>query len=150
VNLKLAPLSRRLLAYLIDLVIFVLIGLLILVFLVFIFYLFWTPPVDFTPRDIENLHDFFRSLSGFASGILYFVIYQKRKNGQSVGKKILKIRTVRIDGQPIRYLDLLKRDLIGKTYLTLFLILGLLWMLEEKKRPLHDRITKTVVIDERT
>ncbi len=52
------------------------------------------------------------SIIGIAISILYFVVYQCKMNGQTLGKKLMKIKVVRVDNKNIAMNDFLFRSLL--------------------------------------
>jgi uncharacterized RDD family membrane protein YckC len=82
---------------------------------------------------------------------LYFVIYMAR-TGQTLGKKIMKITTVRqVDGGPISRIQARKRWLvmsISSLVAPYFQYADLLWLLWDKpyRQCLHDKCAETVVV----
>lgn len=58
--------------------------------------------------------------------ILYFVVYQKKKNGQTIGKRKMKIVVKKKDNSELRYDDLLKRGSLLYGFLTNIIMLGVL------------------------
>lgn len=69
---------------------------------------------------LEN-YDFqvglFLGVFGIAVGIIYYVIIPIFWKGQTIGKKICKIKIVQVDGSPVRPLSIVVRELIGSTFL---------------------------------
>jgi len=88
--------------------------------------------------------------SGFQTiiGALYVVLLWVNWNGQTIGKKIMKIKVVREDGKPLEYREAIIR------YVCYFVSaipvgLGFLWVLwDEKKQGWHDKLAKTYVVKE--
>lgn len=56
-------------------------------------------------------------ISSIVIYLLYFVVYQKNKNGQTLGKKIMKIKVQKTNNTTLNYDDLLKRGTILYGYL---------------------------------
>lgn len=56
-------------------------------------------------------------ISNIVIYLLYFVVYQKKKNGQTLGKKIMKIKVQKTNNTTLNYDDLLKRGTILYGYL---------------------------------
>lgn len=50
-------------------------------------------------------------------GIIYYVLIPIFWKGQTIGKKICKIKIVQVDGSPVRPLSIVVRELIGSTFL---------------------------------
>ena len=89
--------------------------------------------------------------------ILYFVILigylfvqiKYWKYGQSIGKKILKLRVVREDGQtPLGLGEMAIREIFGKWLSSILMIGYIIAFFDEQKRTLHDRLVSSIVIDE--
>ncbi|MFY9469877.1 MAG: RDD family protein, partial [Solirubrobacterales bacterium] len=71
-------------------------------------------------------------------------------NGQTIGKKISKIRTVREDGRPVELGWALFRETFAKTILGfIYAPVDAIWPLPDKQnRALHDMIVKSRVVKE--
>lgn len=65
------------------------------------------------------------TIIGIALSILYFVVYQFRCNGQTIGKKLLKIRVVKKDDSNLTMNNMLFRSLIIDSILVDIIILCL-------------------------
>lgn len=78
--------------------------------------------------------------------IVYFVWFQTKNNGQTLGKKILGIRVTNLDGERVSMGKMFLREIIGKTISGLILFIGYLMAIGKAKRALHDYIAKTIVI----
>jgi uncharacterized RDD family membrane protein YckC len=75
------------------------------------------------------------------------------RNGQTIGKKLLGIKVVRVDGSPVSLFRVFFLRYVCNTLLTLIPILGSLYSLvdslmifSESRRTVHDRIADTIVI----
>lgn len=77
-----------------------------------------------------------------------YQIYFIGKNGQTLGKKALGIKVIKLDGTPVTYKTAVRRELLGKFVSGLIpLAMGYFWMLWDKdKQALHDKIAGTVVV----
>ena len=74
-------------------------------------------------------------------------------NGQTIGKKLLGIKVVRVDGSPATLFRVFFIRYVCNTFLTLIPLLGSLYSLVdclmifgEKRRTVHDYIADTIVI----
>jgi uncharacterized RDD family membrane protein YckC len=86
---------------------------------------------------------------------LYYVLFDVLNRGQTLGKAVMGLRVVMIDGSDITLRAALLREFLGKTILDFipiiyalvdnFFILG-----DHRKQALHDKIASTVVIEART
>lgn len=122
-------------------------------------------------------NNFYKTIINFGGIIIYFVIFQVYNKGQTLGKKILKIKVVKENGKDVEINDILLRSLlinslaysmismslmfIIKDY-TYFIVSGILSLIQfvlliitifmvlyrKDKRGLHDLIGKTKVIAE--
>lgn len=82
------------------------------------------------------------------SGI-YNVAFMVWFNGQTLGKIMLRLRVVKKRGGRITIVDALLRNVFGYTVSQIFL-LGYLWALfDAEKQAWHDKMAGTVVVDER-
>ena len=82
------------------------------------------------------------------SGV-YNVVLMVSFNGQTLGKMMLRLRVVKKRGGRITILDALLRNVFGYTVSQIFL-LGYLWALfDREKQAWHDKMAGTVVVEER-
>jgi uncharacterized RDD family membrane protein YckC len=75
------------------------------------------------------------------------------RNGQTIGKKLLGIKVVRVDGSPVSLFRVFFLRYVCNTLLTLIPLVGSLYSLVdalmifgESRRTVHDRIADTIVI----
>ncbi len=75
------------------------------------------------------------------------------RNGQTIGKKLLGIKVVRVDGSPVSLFRVFFLRYVCNTFLTLIPLFGSLYSLidslmifGESRRTVHDRIADTIVI----
>jgi uncharacterized RDD family membrane protein YckC len=75
------------------------------------------------------------------------------RNGQTIGKKLLGIKVVRVDGSPVSLYRVFFLRYVCNTLLTLIPVLGSLYsvvdslmIFSESRRTVHDRIADTIVI----
>jgi uncharacterized RDD family membrane protein YckC len=75
------------------------------------------------------------------------------RNGQTIGKKLLGIKVVRVDGSPVSLFRVFFVRYVCNTFLTLIPLVGSLYSLVdclmifgESRRTVHDRIADTIVI----
>ena len=90
----------------------------------------------------------FGILGGFL-GVLYITFRDGLFGGQSVGKKILGIRVVHMDGRPISYIDSSFRNVLFIIYLLIpaaIVIEAVAAYRHPDRRRLGDRIAKTCVV----
>jgi len=90
----------------------------------------------------------FGVLGGFL-GVLYITFRDGLFGGQSVGKKILGIRVVHMDGRPISYIDSSFRNVLFIIYLLIpaaIVVEAVAAYRNPERRRLGDRIAKTCVV----
>lgn len=76
-----------------------------------------------------------------------YFITMETKSGQTVGKKMMRIKVVSIDGSPITRKQAIYRD-FAKVYFELTLTIPLLYIfMNEKHQRLGDKWAKTLVIE---
>lgn len=95
---------------------------------------------------------------GLASGLVTFAIdaWLLHRHGQSIGKRLLGLRVVRVDGSRASVLSLLfVRELAYRGFVwvpTVGVLLGLVdafMLFSAQRRTLHDRLAGTLVLDVR-
>ena len=87
-------------------------------------------------------------LFSMLTGALYSILLWVNWNGQTLGKKIMKIKVVKEDGRAVDYKTAVIRYL---TYIVsaIPLCLGYFWVIwDEKKQGWHDKLAKTLVVKE--
>jgi len=88
----------------------------------------------------------------FYGGALVFSIYNQivlvvKNNGQTFGKKKMKIRIVKDDGTAFGYGDAILRNIVGYWISAIICYLGFIWALfDARKQAWHDKIFKTQVV----
>lgn len=83
---------------------------------------------------------------GFVVVTAYFVFFQS-KNGQTPGKRIMKIKVVDLQGNTPSTKTLLLREALGKTVSGIILGVGYFWAIwDRQKQALHDKISGTFVV----
>lgn len=82
----------------------------------------------------------------FVIGVLYNWYFWTRQNGQTPGKRIMRLRVVKADGSQLTDTDALIRA-IGYYISGVVFALGYFWALfDEEKRTWHDLMAGTVVV----
>jgi uncharacterized RDD family membrane protein YckC len=81
-------------------------------------------------------------------GILYFGIFQAMSNGATLGKKLLHIRIVCLDGSEFSFVNSIFRYLVNAISMQLCFVLGITMFFTTYKQALHDLAVKTVVVNE--
>jgi len=78
--------------------------------------------------------------------LLYYVIAWKNFDGQTIGKRLVGVKVIKIDGSPMTYKTALIRS--ASYYLSaIVFFLGYIWIIfDKRKQGWHDKIAGTVVI----
>ena len=85
-------------------------------------------------------------IASFIIGAAYYWYFLTRQDGQTPGKRIMKIRVIKIDGSPIDDATAVIRY-VG--YYISSAIFGIGWLLalfDENRQTLHDKIVSTYVV----
>jgi uncharacterized RDD family membrane protein YckC len=99
---------------------------------------------SFWRRFIAVLIDHVFSLSVFI--ILYETVLISQWGGYTVGKKIMDIRVVSVNGKPIGWVEAFVRSI--SKILSYFFFLGFLWMVwDSESQTWHDKIAETHVVE---
>lgn len=93
----------------------------------------------------------FWTLAGIISGVVYYLYFllMTRYFSQTLGKMIMGIKVIRADYQPLRWGDLLFREVVGRFIQRVFLITMVLYLVvafNTDKQGIHDMIGKTKVV----
>jgi uncharacterized RDD family membrane protein YckC len=81
-------------------------------------------------------------------GVLYFGLFQAMSNGSTLGKKLLHIRIVCIDGSEFSIINSIFRYLVNAITMQLCFVLAMVMFFTTYKQALHDLAVKTVVVNE--
>jgi len=81
-------------------------------------------------------------------GVFYFGIFQAMSNGATMGKKLLHIRIVCMDGSEFSIINSIFRYLVNTISMQLCFILAIVMFFTTYKQELHDLAVKTVVVNE--
>ena len=109
---------------------------------------------DYSGGDIEVIMDKIlptvQLLTGIqlAIGIVYFGVFQAMSNGATLGKKLLHIRIVCIDGSEFSVLNSILRYIVNAISMQLCFVLAFVMFFTTYKQALHDLLVKTTVVDE--
>ncbi len=150
--MKLAKARHRVMAVIVDFLIVLLLSLLFYVNKIpFIIAAIRNPNINV---DVKVIFDSFRSGAVLIIVLIfYFVAIPFYLKGQTIGKRIFKLKIVNEDGSDVGVKELFFREIIGKLFID-FLSLGLsiissfiIMCLRDDKKSLADIIAKTKVID---
>ena len=83
---------------------------------------------------------------GFLVGAIYYWYFLTQQNGQTLGKRIMHIRVVKTNGQPLTAADAIVRY-IGYYINSIVFFLGWIWAFFDRDRQgWHDKLVSTIVI----
>ena len=81
---------------------------------------------------------------------IYNVVLMRLFNGQTLGKMVFGMRVVKKNGARISVLDALLRNVLGYTVSQMFFMLGYIWAVADRENQAwHDKMAGTVVVVER-
>lgn len=149
-SLTLPSHGRRLLAYLIDII-----PIIMLVFGFFYFFLdfdvVWHAYInDYRNGPARDTFLLWRNDMRFVSlmvWVVYGMILDLSRWQGTLGKKVMKIKVVSVDGRPLTTMQSLQRNSL-KALSILFLLIGVIWIFFDKKRQaLHDKAGNAVVVE---
>lgn len=152
--LKPAKMRHRIAAYLVDIVIITIIVAIILSLSAINIITLVQNPFGSVRVNIVLLIQFFM-LSLVVALVLfsYYTLVPLRLNGQTIGKRMFRIRTVNIDGTSITFMTIFVREIVGRMFINYATfgfgaIISLIVTLYRKdRRAIHDVIANTIVID---
>jgi uncharacterized RDD family membrane protein YckC len=141
VELSLAGLGSRTVAYILDTLIRIGIGLIFLI-------LFSLAGIADSLRNASELMIVLLVIILFLLQWAYFVVFEMAMKGQTPGKRIMKIRVVRDGGYPLSFLSSAIRNLLRVVdFLPAFYGLGVfLIFVSRRKKRLGDTLAGTIVI----
>ncbi|MEH6940291.1 RDD family protein [Bacillus sp. JJ722] len=82
----------------------------------------------------------------FLIGMLYYTILQSSKWQATIGKKLLGMKVVTLEGERISFIRALIRHLVMFSISSIFYIGFIMALFTKKKQALHDLLAKTLVI----
>jgi uncharacterized RDD family membrane protein YckC len=94
------------------------------------------------------------TVTGIVGSIVFFAYFllMTKFFGQTLGKMILGLRVIREDEQPLRWSDLLFREVVGRFIYRVFGFLMILYIIvgfTDQKQGLHDMFSSTRVVFDR-
>jgi uncharacterized RDD family membrane protein YckC len=79
---------------------------------------------------------------------VYYGYFLSQQKGQTLGKGLLRIRVIKLDGSKISIWEAILRNVIGYQLSNAVPGIGFLWMLSDKQsRAWHDMISNTIVVE---
>lgn len=83
----------------------------------------------------------------FPLRFLYWIFYEYRR-GKTIGKSMLKVKTVKVDGSNQSFIDIIILTVFKTSPLLIFdVVLGIIFMRGSKER-ISNRLTNTVVVSD--
>ena len=79
---------------------------------------------------------------------IYYGYFLSQQAGQTLGKRLMKIRVLKLDGTALSVWEAVLRNVIGYQLSNIILGVGFLWMFTNKNhRTWHDMVVDTIVVD---
>ncbi len=98
-------------------------------------------------QPVTDLNDALALISKFFGAFLYFSFFTWKWLGQTPGKRFMKIRAVKLNGQPISLWGSMERTTGYTASAALFLVGFFQYFWDKNRQTTHDKITETIVID---
>lgn len=99
-------------------------------------------------RPVTDLSDAMKLISRFFGAFLYFSVFVWKWKGQTPGKRLMKIRIVKLNGTPMTFWNSLERA-SGYTASAAIVFLGFFqYFWDKNAQTTHDKITETIVIED--
>ncbi len=118
-------------------------------FLVFLLQVVLSTALMFIGSNGFQLHGSMAILVQLFSMILslFYWVFFTGHGGQTLGKMLLRIQVIGIDGTPVSYGKAFYREVVGKLISGIIFCIGyLMAAFDDQKQALHDRMAKTYVI----
>lgn len=152
--MKPAKLRHRFAAYLIDIT---LIGIIVAIILslsaINIITLIQNPMSNIRINIVLLIQFFMLSLVIALVLFSYYTLIPLRLNGQTIGKRMFKIRTVNADGTALTFMNIFVREIVGRLFINYgtfgfgILVSTIVALYRKDHRAIHDIIANTIVID---
>ncbi|HVU12035.1 MAG TPA: RDD family protein [Phototrophicaceae bacterium] len=85
-------------------------------------------------------------VASFVVGIIYQWYFLTQNNGQTPGKRVMGIRVVKVNGEPLQAADVIVRY-VGYYIDSIVFMIGWLWALIDRDRQCwHDKLAGTFVV----
>lgn len=98
-------------------------------------------------KPITDLTDAAKLISRFFGAFVYFSVFVWKWKGQTPGKRLMKIRIVKLNGTPMTFWNSLERA-SGYTASAAIVFLGFFqYFWDRNAQTTHDKITETIVIE---
>lgn len=153
--LKPAKFRHRFAAYLVDLlVVFILVAIVLSTSAINIITLIQNPFSQIRINIYLLLQFFLLSLIIALVLFSYYTLIPYRLNGQTIGKRMFRIRTVNADGTAMTFMTIFVREIIGRLFINLstfglaIAVSALVAAYRKDHRTIHDVIANTIVIDQ--
>lgn len=82
----------------------------------------------------------------FIVGLIYYSVFLLQWNGQTPGKRVMKVRVVKADGSALTFADVFIRY-IGYYLNSIVLLIGWIWaFFDPRRQGWHDKMARTYVV----
>lgn len=94
----------------------------------------------------KDIYNGFTFIGGFVGGLLYFALFTWRWQGQTPGKRLMKIRVVKLNGTPLTLWNSFER-FSGYSASASLLLLGFFqYYWDVNRQTTHDKVVETIVV----
>jgi len=144
--------GTRIASYTIDFVIQIIIIFLLGLMLVSLQLTSFTIPGSGFMQEMSGLVVAFAFLLYFLLQWGYFILFEAITDGQSPGKKLMKIRVIKTNGEPLDLSTIILRNLLRAVdaFPVYYLLGGIVSIFDSKSRRIGDIVSDTVVVSEMT
>ena len=147
IDIRLAPLLLRIQSYFIDLFILLQVQLVIGIFYLQIYQIFSNSEIE--PQKGMYLALTIYLLVGSVTQVLYFLLQEHFWNGQTIGKRLLRLKVISANGGLSTFKDLLLRNITRPIEVGYFpLVGGLIALFHSENKRLGDILASSYVIFE--
>lgn len=108
----------------------------------------WVEELGMVLTPAEGIEKLFQFFVGAFGGFAYFTFFTWKWNGQTPAKRLLKIRTVKLNGRNITFWNSLERASGYVASASLFFMGFLQYFWDKNHQTTHDKITETIVIQD--
>lgn len=140
---ELAGIGNRFLAFLID-------NLIIFLFIFIIYLIMGIIYLIFSDTILESIGEFFLALILFGVFFLtfngFFILFEFFWNGQTPGKRLLNIRVIRENGQPVGFIEVFIRNIFR---IVDYMVGPYFVLFSKKEKRIGDYLTRTIIVKEK-
>jgi uncharacterized RDD family membrane protein YckC len=155
-TVSLASFGKRLLAFLIDLIIVIIVSLVLFFLIVKPLGIFDLENYQFGENIVKGAFDIVMVLGVLflifplclLVGFLYDCLMISFSNQATIGKKLMKLKVVKIDGASLTGFEVFTRTIAKFVTGFIFIFLWLICLFTDQNQTLHDKIAGSLVVNE--